>query len=149
MTAVHNIGDDVLPLINCFTGAKVFLGDNQKWLGTIQTGASKKYVKIPTFDGQLNAIVRITANPLPGGSAAYRKTALFSVYRYTDAAGGAATDYIAKTLLSQAPAGTAPAIDIDLALDTVTGGGSGGSVPNRYVIVAVPESWTKLDIVVE
>lgn len=144
VTAANNIGDNVLPLINCIAAATVDLKRNVNWLGSVQTASGKKFIVAPTFYGNFNGIVKFSGNPNNAGSALYRKTGLFSVYRYTDFS-GSILDYVAKTNLSQAPAGTNPVIDITVTLDTVTGPTSGATLPNRYIVIAVPDTWSDID----
>lgn len=152
VTAVNNVGDNITPLINCIVNETspayaeyVYIGKNDKWLGAIQVGSSKKYIKIPTF-GAFNGLVSVVANTLPRGHLSYRKTGLFNLHLYTDYAGNGINDVVNKTALSVAELFTAPVVDIEVSLDNVGEANVSPSRHGRYVVVAVPDSWNPVEI---
>jgi hypothetical protein len=141
-----NEGDQAMPLIASGNFSGVRLSGNRRWLGAEQAASSRKYFRIPTF-GVFVGSVRVTANPIPGGSALYRKAALFAVSRGTDYISSAIQDYVQSSSLHNPTVGTAGALAVQFDLDSVGGGAQlTPSQVGRGVVVSVPDTYANFEV---
>lgn len=142
----ENTGDDVMPLIQSGNFNAVRVGKNSRWLGAPVTAGGRIAYTIPTF-ASFEGIVKIKANPLPGGSTLYRKSAVFAVSRGTDNISAAIRDYVEFTSLHNPAVGTAGALAVQWDINALGGGANiTPTAIGRNVIVSVPDTYTNFEV---
>ena len=141
-----NTGDNAMPLISSgnFNGVRV--GVNHRWLGAPVTSGGRIAYRIPTF-AAFEGLIKIIANPLPGGSALYRKTATFAVGRGTDNISAAIRDYVDAVSLHNPAIGTAGALSVQFDIDALgTGANITPTQVGRNVVVSVPDTYANFEV---
>lgn len=141
-----NVGDNIMPLIAHGNFSGVRLLNNSRWLGAALPASGRLYYKIPTFNSFVGT-VRVTANPLPGGSILYRKSALFAVSRGVDNVSATVRDYVEQSSLHNPAVGLAGALSVQWDLDAV---GSGAQLSptavGRSIVVSVPDTYQNFEV---